>query len=85
MKVIVALFDSAARVYGTPFFVQHAAQAIRSLKDEVLNKDSQSDVNRHPSDFQLYELGHFDDDSGAIHSHPSPVLIARAKDLQESV
>jgi hypothetical protein len=85
MKVVVALFDSAARVYGTPFFVQHAAQAIRSLKDEVNAKDSQSDVNRHSSDFVLYELGMFDDDTGALIKHELPVIIARAKDLQESV
>jgi hypothetical protein len=53
MKVVVALFDSAARVYGTPFFVQHAAQAIRSLKDEVKAKDSQSDDNRQSTDLVL--------------------------------
>lgn len=84
MKVVVALKDTAARVFGTPFFVQHAAQAIRSLKDEVNSKDSKSDVNQHPSDFELYELGTFNEDSGIVVCHESPVLIARAKDLQES-
>ncbi|WNK14224.1 MAG: nonstructural protein [Microvirus sp.] len=85
MKVVVAIKDTAARVFGTPFFVVAAAQAIRSLKDEVNSKDSTSDVNRHPSDFELYELGHFNDDSGALVSYDSPVLIARAKDLQDAV
>jgi len=84
MKVIVCVKDTAARVFGTPFFVQAAAQAIRSLRDEVNSKDSQSDVNRHPSDFELYEIGVFNDDNGAIIPHEAPVLIARAKDLQES-
>lgn len=83
MKVVVALKDTAARVFGTPFFVQAAPQAIRSLRDEVNAKDSSSDVNRHPSDFELYEIGAFNDDTGALIPHESPVLIARAKDLQE--
>lgn len=80
-KVVVCIKDTAARVFSTPFFVLAAGQAIRSLRDEVNSKDSQSDVNRHPSDFELYELGAFDDDSGKLISHESPVLIARAKDL----
>lgn len=85
MKVIVAVKDTAARVFGTPFVVQAAAQAVRSLRDEVNNKDSTSDVNRHPSDFELYEIGYFNDDDGVITPHEVPQLIARAKDLQESV
>lgn len=85
MKVVVSLRDSAARLYGTPFFVQHAAQAVRSLRDEVNSKDSKSDVNQHPSDFELYELGSYDEDTGMVVCHASPVLIARAKDLIDSV
>lgn len=83
MKIVVCIKDTAARVFGTPFFVQAAAQAVRSLRDEVNSKDSQSDVNRHPSDFELYELGSFNDDTGVVVCHDSPVLIARAKDLQD--
>lgn len=83
MKVIIAIKDTAARVFGTPFFVQHAAQAIRSLRDEVNSKESKSDVNQHPSDFELYEIGTFNDDTGLVVCHEAPVLIARAKDLQD--
>jgi hypothetical protein len=58
---------------------------VRSLRDEVNSKDSTSDLNRHPSDFELYELGVFDDDSGKLLPHDLPQLVARAKDLQDSV
>lgn len=83
MKVIVALKDTAARVFGTPFVVQAAAQAVRSLRDEVNSKDSTSDVCKHPDDFELYELANFDDDSGVVSSIDPIRMIARAKDLRD--
>lgn len=83
MKTIVCIKDTAARVFGTPFFVQAAAQAVRSLRDEVNSKESASDVNRHPDDFELFELGTFNEDDGAVIKHDAPVLIARAKDLKD--
>lgn len=82
MKVIVALKDTAARVFGTPFFVQATAQAVRSLRDEVNSKESTSDVNRHPDDFELYMVGEFDEDSGVVTSI-EPRLVSRAKDLRD--
>ncbi|AXH74319.1 MAG: nonstructural protein [Microviridae sp.] len=84
MKVIVALKDTAARVFGTPFFVQAAAQAVRSLRDEVNSGKAESDLARHPSDFELYDIGSYDEDSGVI-TMREPSLICRAKDLKESV
>lgn len=84
MKVIVCIKDTAARVYGVPFVVQAAAQAVRSLRDEVNSKDSTSDVCKHPSDFELYELATFDEDSGNIAPFELPQLLCRAKDLKES-
>ena len=83
-KSIVALRDTAARVFGTPFVVQATAQAVRSLRDEVNATDSTSDVRKHPDDFELYELASFDEDSGIV-TAIVPRLIARAKDLREVV
>lgn len=86
MRVIVAIKDTAARVFGTPFVVQATAQAIRSLRDEVNSKDSTSDVCKHPEDFELYQVAEFDDDTGDVHLNNGeyPLLLCRAKDLKES-
>lgn len=89
MKMVVALKDTAARVFGTPFFVQADAQAVRSLRDEVNSKESTSDVKNHPDDFELYHVGEFDEDTGIIttscdkHGNAEPILICRAKDLRD--
>ena len=82
MKVIVALKDTAARVFGIPFVVQAAAQAVRSLRDEV-NSDSTSDVCKHPDDFELYECAYFNDADGTVTPLDPPQLLCRAKDLKD--
>lgn len=83
MKVIVALKDTAARVFGVPFVVQAAAQAVRSLRDEVNSTESTSDVARHPSDFELYEVAYFNDETGSVSPLDPPQMLCRAKDLKE--
>lgn len=78
--VVCALFDTAAQVYGRPFFAHVTAQAIRSLGDEVNSSSKDTDLSRHPDDFELYLLGSFDDASGVISSH-DPQFLVRARDL----
>lgn len=85
MKTIVSLKDTAARIYGMPFSVQAPAQAVRSLQDEVNSQTSTSDVHNHPSDFELYEIASFNEDSGILVPHPLPLLLCRAKDLLNTI
>lgn len=80
---IVSVKDLAAQAFGRPIFVPAPAVAIRSFRDEVNRKDSTDDLSRHPDDFELYEVGVFDDATGIIQVS-EPRLLARAKDLKES-
>jgi len=83
-QIIVSVKDTAAQAFGRPVFVPSSAVAIRSFRDEVNRKDSTDDLAKHPSDFDLYEIGTFDDSTGIIEVS-EPRLLARAKDLKESV
>lgn len=83
IQVIVSVKDTAAQAFGRPVFVPTAAVAVRSFRDEVNRKDSTEDMAKHPDDFELYQLGEFDDSTGVI-SVSEPRLVARAKDLKES-
>lgn len=78
---IVSVKDSAAQAFGRPIFVPTVAVATRSFRDEVNKKNANDDLSRHPSDFELYEIGEFDDATGIITMRESPQLIVRAKDL----
>jgi len=85
MKIVLCVRDSAARLFGQPFFVQATAAGVRALRDEV-NGSNEGDIKRHPEDFELYQLGSFDDDKGVLLPlEGAPTLVCRAKDLRDSV
>lgn len=80
MKLICAVKDLAIQAYGMPFYVHTKGEAIRSFSDEVNRTDGKSAVAQHPEDYELYELGTYDEATGTIEGK-SPELFARAKDL----
>lgn len=83
-KVICAIRDAKAEVFGRPIFVNAIGEAIRLLSDEVNSKTSPDNVYaNHPGDFALYELGTFDDNTGCINSLPIVKIIVQADQLVE--
>lgn len=80
MKMIVcSIKDRAADAFGRPFYVPAVGVAIRSFQDEV-NRDAQdSQIFQHPDDFDLFDLGVFDDATGLFDLHPTPVLLMLGK------
>jgi len=78
MKVF-AVRDSALGEFMNPFVAPSAGIATRSFSDEVNRKDSP--ISAHPSDFELFELGEYDAESGRIISLSSPKSLVRAQDV----
>lgn len=63
--VMVSVFDRATQVFSAPQFVGAAAQALRGFRDQVNARgDANNVVAAHPEDFDLFELGLFDDAAG---------------------
>ena len=61
---LFACHDSKAGAFMQPFFFQATGQAIRAFSDTV--NDPKTQLNRHPADFTLFELGTFDDQTGEV-------------------
>lgn len=84
LYTVCSVRDIVAKVFGKPFFVQSTPVAVRSFQDE-LNRPSQpgeqSLLQQHPGDFELYDLGQFDEDSASFSQHPQPLLLVRGSDL----
>lgn len=57
-----ALYDTKVGSYGTPFFFNHPAEAMRACVD--LGQDRSTIVARHPEDYALHQVGQFDTDTG---------------------
>lgn len=79
--IAITTYDLATETYGRPFFVAHPGQAIRSFMDEVRNKDSE--LGRHPADYELFEVGSYDDATGQFTQPPQPVRLVRGADFKE--
>ena len=79
MSKIYAIKDQAIEAFSQPFFVQAQGQAVRMFMDE--SKNEQSQINRHPADFELWYLGEFDEQTGTITGAANIERVARAIDF----
>lgn len=61
---IFSVFDSKAKGWLPPFTAVNAAVAIRMFERAV--NDGQSDFHRFSSDYSLFEIGLFSEDSGEV-------------------
>lgn len=78
--VVLAVRDRSADCFGTPMFTVSKGTAIRSFSDEVNRVDPNNMLNKHPEDFDLYELGSYDDATG-VFDCGTPRQLAVGKDL----
>lgn len=78
---IFSVRDSAMDAYARPFFTPTVALAARSFRDEVNRPDSE--MSKHPADYELFELGEYDEDSGKFVNAESPRSIVRGSDAKE--
>lgn len=74
-----AVFDQKAQAYGNPVFFRTHGEATRVLEDEILKGDTL--IAKHPEDFVLFFIGHFDEVSGVMSVEDVPLTLGRASDL----
>lgn len=80
--VLCTVKDRAADAYGRPMFVPSVGVAIRSFTDEVNRNDPENNLYNHPDDFDLYDLGVFDDNTGVFSLHDTPKQLAIGKQVK---
>jgi hypothetical protein len=83
-QIICTVKDRAADAYGRPMFVPSAGVAIRSFSDEINRDNADNQLFNHPDDFDLYELGEFDDNTGLFTLHEQPKLLSLGKQVKIS-
>lgn len=79
--VVYAIKDRATDSFSNPQFTSHIGAAVRGFSDAINNKESP--VAKHPEDFDLYELGGYDDRTGLFETGV-PRQVAVGKDLVRS-
>jgi len=75
-----AIYDEKAECYKPPFYLPTVGLAIRSFTD--LCNTPETTINMYPSDFKLYKLGTFDDNTGLIDQLIPAQLIGNASEYK---
>jgi len=78
MVKIFAIRDKKADSYMVPFFQHNAPLAMRSVAGAMM--DDTTSLAQYPDDFDLYELGTYDDQSGELVGR-APQFICSARSL----
>lgn len=81
MKPILTVKDRALDIYNLPFAQTTTAQAVRGFTDEINSDPTRSAVANHPDDYDLYIIGHYDEQAGTVLPLKAPELVVRGKDL----
>lgn len=80
MKYVFSVFDKKAGVYCTPFVSHTTSTAIRDFTQAA--NEPTSPVCNFPSDYELFELGAWDEESGKFDASPLPRFVVNGATLK---
>lgn len=63
-KSLFCVYDRASHLFNAPQLMENESVAVRAFRDVVLSDNGL--ISRHPEDFSLYIVGHFDCENGNI-------------------
>lgn len=64
MPKVLCIRDVKTALYERPFTCRHIGEALRDFGTLCKNKETKYGL--YPSDFELYQVGEFDDETGAL-------------------
>lgn len=81
MKVF-SVYDSKVESYSPPLCAKAKGEALRQFADLV--NDGTSPISRHPGDYTLFELASFNESTGQIVPHPTPLSLGVAIEFKNT-
>jgi len=73
---VFTIHDSKSEIWGKPFYSQTTASGLRAFTDVV--KDPQTEYNKFPHDFAIFEIGIWDDASGVMATYEAKKALGLA-------
>lgn len=77
-----SVYDSKIRTYLPYVFYPHKGSALRAF--EYAANDSSSNICKYPADHTLFEMGEFDDQTGAFVSLNAPINLGNAIEFKSN-
>lgn len=81
ISTLFTTYDRASETYSPPFAAPHSGVAIRGFTDAINNPNKDTDLSRHPDDFDLYEVGLWDSATGQVTPHKEPRSVIQGKQI----
>lgn len=78
--ILVSVFDKKASRFQAPLGYEHVSQALRSYIAFARQKPEAMQV-QFAEDFDLYEVGHFNDTSGMLDATHPPMFLESMKNV----
>lgn len=83
LKQVFSVYDKKAKIFCQPFYAENSEVAIRSFAYAA--NDKTVDLGRYPTDFDLFKLGSFDDQTGKFDLHEPEHLASAFTLVNEEV
>lgn len=80
--IMFSVYDGKAQCFSRPFFEKNVAGAMRSWEEAC--KEPSSPFCKYPSDFVLYQIGEFDEDTGKFEDFQPVRMLSAALDFSSS-
>ena len=77
--ILFAVRDGKGETYGTPFVKASRGEAERTFTQ--LRRDKSTVVAQFPEDFDLFEIGEYEADTGKVTGYDSPRHMCKAIDI----
>lgn len=63
-RPVISVYDRKTGLFSAPFTVRHIGDAIREW--DLVRKDTNTKIGKNPEDFDLRQIGHFDEQTGEL-------------------
>jgi len=80
--MVCSVRDIVADVYNLPYAAQSRGQVVRSFTDEVNRAADDNLLYKHSDDYELFQVGWFESDSGMVESLASPISLMTGRDAK---
>lgn len=82
--IMCVIKDRVADTYHPPFCVPNTGIAVRMFTDEINKASEQNIMYKHPDDFDLYQLGMYDDETALVTQDAVPRQLCLGRDVKNS-
>ena len=78
-----SIFDKKSLIYHPPQFCHNTGHALRHFQSQ-LNSNQKTVMSDYPEDFDIYEVGSYNDQSGEIEPSKKPQHVCNMAELLDN-